>query len=304
MGKIESMPKTGGPVTVLADGQNMPFGLTLQGGYVYWGTEASADGGTAGAIARAPVDGSAPAEIVLSGLASPNANQSVFAVAGEAIYFIDSGNIATVPATGGSSTVFVHGHSGIIEAFLSLVTDGSILFAVTSTEGAVGEYGWTIPIATADDIANPQLGSIGELSGLPIDEAAGDGFVYVSIGGSNMSSYWYNLGDSGTFGGMQASATNIVPWGCGFFGARDTLMSSPMIFNVDPPPENSAFFVFGFFPLAQTSPAVVLQDYGFSYNLFKNPIRDFDPAAFGVDGTFVYWTDENAGGAIGRAPIP
>lgn len=62
-GKIYRIPTSGGDVEVLAEGENHPYSVLVDDGYVYWTADTS--------ISRVPVDGSGPVELLACDLVAP-----------------------------------------------------------------------------------------------------------------------------------------------------------------------------------------------------------------------------------------
>jgi hypothetical protein len=75
-GSVKSVPKKGGAITTIAQGQAGPLGIGLDDTYVYWSNNLGA------AIVRAPKDGSGAPQLVadVSTLAD-------FVIVGDNIYF-------------------------------------------------------------------------------------------------------------------------------------------------------------------------------------------------------------------------
>ncbi len=306
--EIVSMPKAGGPMTVLAQGQSAPFGLTLYNGFVYWGTETTTEGGSAGSLVRAPIDGSAAPQIIALGLGS-SSDGATFVVAGDTVYYVDGpGNLWMVPASGGTSALLVPIFNGTptgseVHSFLSLATDGTTLFATGEFGDAMGgPDGWTLPIATADEIANPQVSSFVEFGDGAYDIVVSGGLLFVATQGGFVTYDADNVlaGQQGG-GGL---VDGMLPLGCGLLTLHSTLLDQV---TSQRQAENDSFFVIGFDLIEPGAanlssfelPAVVLQNNG---NGLEQITASVSPVNFATDGTFVYWTDQS--GAIGRAPIP
>jgi hypothetical protein len=312
--EIVSMPKAGGPMTVLAQGQNAPIGLTVTNGFVYWGTEPTEDGGNAGLLMRAPVDGSTAPQIVTSSLAITTGfgrtpDGATFVVSGETIYFIDGlGNLWMVPASGGASTLLVPIYNGTatgseVQSFLSLATDGTTLFATGRFgESSDGADGWTLPIATPDEMANPQVSPFVEFGDGADDMLVSGGLLFVATQAGFVTYDAENVlaGQQGG-GGL---VDGMLPLGCGLLTLHSSLLGP---FISPRQTENDYFFTIGFdliepgaanIPVGEL-PAVVLQNNG---NGLEQITASVSPVNIATDGTFVYWTDQS--GAIGRAPIP
>jgi hypothetical protein len=121
---INSVAKTGGPVAKLAETQ---YDLTLyderlgtDGTYVYW---------VAHGIWRALGDGTGAPEAVT------DATGTALTVIAPNVYFYASSEIESVPASGGTPTVFVAHPSVAVEdgpsgTFSDMTTDGSALYAL------------------------------------------------------------------------------------------------------------------------------------------------------------------------------
>jgi hypothetical protein len=295
-GAIESMPKAGGPVTILAQGQYAPSGLTLHDGFVYWGTGSGGDG-VSNSIVRVPIDGSGTAEIVITGLVSASFEsegaQFLFVFVGETIYFI-GGTILTVPAGGGTSTVFfLTGSPPLPEfSFLGLATDGLALYTAFQEDGVASPFFGIIPIATPDEVANPQLTNEGEFGNGLSGMAFGGGLLDLVENGHGLALYDPATGDLAQEG--TPTSNFIVPWACGLF----TMRGLGLPYSDVQMAENIAFMAIGFSVPGQPYPAMVVQNFA----TLAATTTDFSPRFLATDGTFVYWTD--ASGAIGRVPIP
>jgi hypothetical protein len=93
-GTVEAIPKVGGTVLTLAQGQYAPLGIAVDDTYVYWGNNLG------GAIMRTPKDGSGTPSIFVV-VTSP----SELTVAGGGLYWLQNGAIEMTPtADGGTGT--------------------------------------------------------------------------------------------------------------------------------------------------------------------------------------------------------
>jgi hypothetical protein len=98
-GTVNSVPKSGGPVTVLAQGEDAPGRLIADGSWIYW-TEGASLGLSEGfgRIGRAPAAGGA-AETVVSGVA---ADSPPISVTDDYVLIADKARIKRVPRAGGT----------------------------------------------------------------------------------------------------------------------------------------------------------------------------------------------------------
>jgi hypothetical protein len=92
---VARVPIAGGAVQTIAQGQSKPWGLDVDGAYVYWSNQLG------GAIMRALDDGSGTPQVVAS--ASQPGDLAVHA---GNVYWIDQGsNVWVAPETGGTASV-------------------------------------------------------------------------------------------------------------------------------------------------------------------------------------------------------
>jgi hypothetical protein len=111
--KINSTPRSGGSITVLAGGLGLPSDIVINNGHVFWAEDYCCGGGVfTGNIKMMPVTGGAPTTLVneLNGVRSLD-------VASGSLYFIEgdpypppggaSGRIAKAPIAGGPVTTLV-----------------------------------------------------------------------------------------------------------------------------------------------------------------------------------------------------
>lgn len=98
--QIAMAPKAGGPPTLLA-GQRAPMAIAVDERHVYWLNQGP-DGTSAGELVRAPHGELTAAEVLLSGLDSPNA----LAVGDEDVFFAAGSQIFKVAKAGGDAKLF------------------------------------------------------------------------------------------------------------------------------------------------------------------------------------------------------
>jgi hypothetical protein len=130
-GSVRSIPKSNGAVTVIAQGQQQPKRLAVDGTYVYWSNFLGA------AIMRARKDGSGSPELV-----SAASEPWGLVVDQSDVYWVDAGTITIrkAPIGGGSwSTVYPAGQN-YSDVTHELNTDGTYLFTVTRGAGELGNH--------------------------------------------------------------------------------------------------------------------------------------------------------------------
>ncbi len=155
--QIAMVEKAGGEPTLLA-GQAAPAAIAVDDHHVYWVNQGSESGAT-GELVRAPLGDLTHAEILLSGLGSPNAlaigAEDVFFASGSAVFQVskeggtatlvedDFGPVKTMAAHG--DTVYLAGAAGLGRAragFATHVADSRGMLGIAVTcEGAFAT-GW------------------------------------------------------------------------------------------------------------------------------------------------------------------
>jgi hypothetical protein len=132
-GRVMEVPLAGGTPATLADDQDMPFGISVAVGYVFWSNEAPGGDGT---IMKVPSGGGVPVTLA-EGQGSPTA----IAADGVDVYWINlTGNHAVmrVPVEGGTPTVLAEATSpSAIAVFASDVywIDGNDIRTVPGVGG-------------------------------------------------------------------------------------------------------------------------------------------------------------------------
>lgn|GEM_PF-6548458 len=155
--QIAMAPKVGGEPTLLA-GQAAPQGIAVDQRHVYWVNQGT-EGGTTGELVRAPLGDLTHAEILLSGLAAPNAlalgAEDVFFASGSRVFQVsnaggaaqlveeDFGPVKSMAASG--DTVYLAGAAGLGRARAGLTTplvDSRAMLGIALTCQGVFATGW------------------------------------------------------------------------------------------------------------------------------------------------------------------
>lgn len=106
-GQIQSAPIGGGPMTTLASFNAVPYGIAVDSTYVYFSTQLF--NGPGGAIMRAPLDKSSPAEMLAANESQPRQ----LVLDGSTLYWVDYiGNVRAMPASGGAPKSLYQGDPG------------------------------------------------------------------------------------------------------------------------------------------------------------------------------------------------
>ncbi len=122
-GAVRSVPKTGGPVSVITQGGDAPRELGADASWVYW-TEGGPIGLTEGfgRIARVPAGGGAALTFV-SGVTS---DAAPIAVSDAQVFIADGFRVKRVPVSGGKVETVAVAYDGVT----SLATDGAFVYWV------------------------------------------------------------------------------------------------------------------------------------------------------------------------------
>jgi hypothetical protein len=155
--QIAMAQKTGGEPTLLA-GQATPAAIALDNHHVYWVNQGSQSGAT-GELVRAPLGDLTHAEILLFGLASPNA----LAIGVDDVFFASGSRVFQVPKAGGTAqlveddfgpvksmaahgdTVYLAGEAGLGRAragAATYVADSRAMLGIAVTCQGVFATGW------------------------------------------------------------------------------------------------------------------------------------------------------------------
>jgi hypothetical protein len=282
-GEVESAPKAGGPITVLAENQNQPSVLTLHGGFVYWAAAGSADAGTSAAILRAPIDASAPAAIIAS--TTINVAGTPFTFVGDTMYFVDDAAGISAISAGGAQSVVVDAKTDMTgDRYLSVATDGSSLFFLMDPSEVISPWVLYLSVPTPDEIANAQPTLLGQLGSNAFGTTvSGNSFFALTTIGYES----YDVIDGMNGSGGQGNTREILAASCGLFAAQDGEAFVRGLAGYAP-------LTIAFYALNGTYPLAVFES-------LSTP-EPTTAQALAVDDTFLYWADST--GAIERIRLP
>jgi hypothetical protein len=170
-------------VQTIAQGQAKPWGLAVEGGYVYWSN------GLGGAILRAPSDGSGSPQVV----ASATQPTDIALFQGN-VYWIDlsDGNVWSAPEAGGSGVVAV-----MPPAPVSMIgsPQGPFVISYSSSDwwvtSVAGQWATRVDLGydngnsdMAQDGTNLYYGGQGCIGALGLANGQSAGCVYTSVNSS------------------------------------------------------------------------------------------------------------------------